>query len=82
MMVGIAYGMPFELDQFGLFHVSMHIDATTYSNNGGHPLVTLTSKDSNGKIVLFSKRFCQASKVGHSSGCFKQSFLCLLENMC
>jgi hypothetical protein len=25
MMVGIAYGMPFELEQFGLFHVSMHI---------------------------------------------------------
>ncbi len=39
MMVGIVYGMPFELDQFGLFHVSMHIDATANSYNEGHPLV-------------------------------------------
>jgi hypothetical protein len=32
MMVGIANGMPFELEQFELFHVSMHIDATADSN--------------------------------------------------
>jgi hypothetical protein len=31
MMVGIAYGMPFELEQFGLFHVSMHTEATSDS---------------------------------------------------
>jgi hypothetical protein len=31
-MVGIAYGMPFDLEQFGLFHVSMHIDAKADSN--------------------------------------------------
>jgi hypothetical protein len=30
MMVGIEYGMPFELEQFGLFHVSMYIDATSH----------------------------------------------------
>jgi hypothetical protein len=35
IMVGIASGMPFELEQFGLFHVSMHIDATLDSNNKG-----------------------------------------------
>jgi hypothetical protein len=46
MMVGIAYAMPFELEQFGLFHVSMHIDATADSNKEGRPLVTVTSKDS------------------------------------
>jgi hypothetical protein len=34
VMVGIAYAMPFELEQFGLFHVSMHIDATADSNKG------------------------------------------------
>jgi hypothetical protein len=28
-MVGIAYGT-FELEQFGIFHVSMHIDATCF----------------------------------------------------
>jgi hypothetical protein len=33
MMVGIACGMPFELEQFGLFHASMHIDATADSTN-------------------------------------------------
>jgi hypothetical protein len=25
MMFSIAYGVPFELEQFSLFHVSMHI---------------------------------------------------------
>jgi hypothetical protein len=35
MMVGIAYGMPFELEQFGLFHVSMHIDTSTDTNKEG-----------------------------------------------
>jgi hypothetical protein len=29
IMVGIARGMPFELEQLGLFHVSLHIDATS-----------------------------------------------------
>jgi hypothetical protein len=50
MMVGIAYGMPYELEQFGLFHVSMHIDATSDSNKEERPLVTVTSKDSYGHI--------------------------------
>jgi hypothetical protein len=53
MMVGIAYGMPFELEQFGLFHVSMlHIDATSDSNKEEHPLVTVTSKDSCGHMFF------------------------------
>ena len=37
MMVGIAYAMPFELDQFALFHVSLHIDATSDNNKEGWP---------------------------------------------
>jgi hypothetical protein len=28
-MLGIAYGTLFEVEQFGLFHVSMHIGDTT-----------------------------------------------------
>jgi hypothetical protein len=39
MMLGLAYGMPFELEQFGLFHVSLHIDATTDTNKEGPPFV-------------------------------------------
>jgi hypothetical protein len=57
MMVGIAYGMPFELDQFGLFHVSMHIDATADSNKEGRPLVTVTSKDSYGRMFFVLRAF-------------------------
>ena len=45
MMVGIAYGMPFELEQFGLFHVSLHIDATADTMKEAWPLVNVTSKD-------------------------------------
>ena len=52
MMVGIAYGMPFELQQFELFHVSLHIDATADSNKEGRPLVTVTSKDSFGHMFF------------------------------
>ena len=57
MMVGIAYGMPFELEQFGLFHVSMHIDATADSNKEGRPLVTVTSKDSYGRMFFVLRAF-------------------------
>jgi hypothetical protein len=57
MMVGIAYAMPFELKQFDLFHVCMHIDATADSNKEGRPLVTLSSKDSYGKMFLILRCF-------------------------
>jgi hypothetical protein len=52
MMVGIAYGMPFELEQFGLFHVSLHIDTTSDTNMEGRLLVTVTSKDSYGRMFF------------------------------
>jgi sensor c-di-GMP phosphodiesterase-like protein len=52
LMVSIAYAMPFELQQFNLFHVCLHIDATADSNKEGRPLVTLSSKDSYGKMFL------------------------------
>jgi predicted cupin superfamily sugar epimerase len=32
MMVGIAFAMPFEIQQFELLHVCMHIDVTPDSN--------------------------------------------------
>ena len=57
MMVGVAYGMPFELDQFGLFHVALHIDATADTNIEGRPLVTVTSKDSYGKMFFVLRAF-------------------------
>ncbi len=57
MMVGIAYGMPYELEQFGLFHVSLHIDATADTNKEGRPLVTVTSKDSYGRMFFVLRAF-------------------------
>jgi hypothetical protein len=57
MMVAISYGMPFELDQLSLFHVSLHIDATSDTNKEGCPFVTVTSKDSYGKIVVVLRAF-------------------------
>ena len=41
MMIGIAWVLPFELKQFQLFHVVIHVDATMKTN-----LVTVPSKDS------------------------------------
>jgi hypothetical protein len=57
MMVGIAYGMPFEIKQFGLFHVSLHIDATFNTNKEGRLLVTVTSKDSYGRMFFVLRAF-------------------------
>jgi hypothetical protein len=57
MMVAIAYGMPFELAQFALFHVSLHIDATSDTNKEGRPFVTVTSKDSFGKMFFVLRAF-------------------------
>jgi hypothetical protein len=57
MMVGIAYAMPFEIQQFDLFHVCMHIDATADSNKEGRPLVTVSSKDSYGKMFIVLRAF-------------------------
>jgi hypothetical protein len=58
MMVGIAYSMPFEIKQFGLFHVSLHIDATFNTIKEGRPLVsTVTSKDSYGRMFFALRAF-------------------------
>jgi hypothetical protein len=51
MMVGLAFAVPFEIRQFELFHVCLHIDATSDSNKEGRPLVTLSSKDSYGNVT-------------------------------
>jgi hypothetical protein len=57
MMVGIAYAMPYEVSQFQLFNVCLHIDATADSNKEGRPLVTVSSKDSYGKMFLILRAF-------------------------
>jgi hypothetical protein len=57
MMVGIAYAMPFEVWQFRLFNVCLQIDATVDSNKEGHPLVTVSSKDSYGKMCIVLRAF-------------------------
>jgi hypothetical protein len=57
MMVGIAYAMPYEVKQFHLFNVCLHIDATANSNKKGRPLVTVSSKDSYGKMFIVLRAF-------------------------
>jgi hypothetical protein len=57
MMVGIAYAMPYEVQQFQLFNVCLHIDATADSNKEGRPLVTISSKDSYGKMSIILRAF-------------------------
>jgi hypothetical protein len=57
MMVGIVYAMPYEVKQFQLFNVCLHIDATAASNKEGRPLVTVSSKDSYGKMFMVLRAF-------------------------
>ena len=57
MMVGIAYAMPYEVRQFELFNVCLHIDATADSNKEGRPLVTVSSKDLYGKMFIVLRAF-------------------------
>jgi hypothetical protein len=57
MMVGVAYGMRFELDQFRLFHISLQIDATSDTKKEGRPLVTVTYKDSYGCMFFVLQAF-------------------------
>jgi hypothetical protein len=52
MMVGIVFATPFEIQQFKLFHICCHIDATGDTNKEGRPLVMLTSKDVYGKLFI------------------------------
>jgi hypothetical protein len=57
MMVGIPYAMPYEVRKFRLFNVCLHIDATADSNKEGRPLVTVSSKDSYGKMFIVLRAF-------------------------
>jgi hypothetical protein len=56
-MVGIAYAMPYEVRQFQLSNVCLHIDATADSNKEGRPLVTISSKYSYGKMFIDLRAF-------------------------
>ena len=78
MMVGIAYGMPFELKQFELFHVSMHIDATADSNKEGRPLVTVTSKDSFGHMFFVLRAFLPSEQSWAYKWLFQTMFPSLI----
>ncbi len=78
MMVGIAYGMPFELQQFELFHVSMHIDATADSNKEGRPLVTVTSKDSFGHMFFVLRAFLPSEQSWAYKWLFQTVFPALI----
>jgi hypothetical protein len=78
MMVGIAYGMPFELEQFELFHVSMHIDATADSNKEGRPLVTVTSKDSFGHMFFVLRAFLPSEQSWAYKWLFQTVFPALI----
>jgi len=71
MMVGVAYTTPHELKQFQLFHQVLHADATADSNKEGHPLFTITGKNS---LVECSRQFapsCLLSKPGPFIRCSK-----------
>jgi hypothetical protein len=74
IMVGIAYAMPFELQQFDIFHVCMHSNATADSNKEGHPLVILSSKDLYGKLFLILRCF-MPSKQSWAYKCLFQTVL-------
>jgi hypothetical protein len=78
LMVGLACAMPFELQQFGLFHVSMHIDATADSNNEGRPLVTVTSKDSYGKMFFVLRAFLPSEQSWACKWLFQTVFPVLI----
>ena len=80
MMVGIAYAMPFEIKQFELFHVCMHIDATADSNKEGRPLVTVSSKDSYGKMFIVLRAFLPNEQSWAYKWLFQTVFPALLGN--
>jgi hypothetical protein len=67
MMLGIAYAaMPYEVQQFQLFNVRLHIDATADSNKEGRPLVTVSSKDSYGKMFIVLRAYFLPNKQSWS----------------
>ncbi len=75
MKVGIAYSMPFELEQFGLFHVSMHIlMLLQIQTKKVKPLLLSLPKLPIVACSLFSGPSYQVSKARLTSGCFKLSF--------
>ena len=78
MVVSVAYVTPFELRQFQLFHCVIQIDATADSNNEGRPLVTVTSKDSNGKMFTLLRAFLANQQAWSFKWLFQVVFPVLL----
>jgi hypothetical protein len=75
MMVGIAYAMPYEVQQFQLFHVCMHADGTADSNKEGCPLVTVLSKDSYCKMFIVIHAFLPTNEQSWSYKWFFQTII-------
>ena len=78
MVVSLAYVTPFELRQFKLFHLVLHIDATADTNNEGRPLLTVTAKDSNGKMFTVLRAFLANEQAWSFKWLFQSVFPVLL----
>ena len=63
MMVGVAFALPYEINRFKAFHIVMHIDATSSTNNENQPLLTITSKDNNGKMFNVIRAFLPSEQA-------------------
>lgn len=80
MMVAVAYVTPDELRQFQLFHSVLHIDATADTNKEGRPLVTVSSKDSNGKMFIVMRSYLPNEQAWVYQWLFQTVFPALLGN--
>ena len=66
------------MKQFKLFHCVLHIDATADSNNEGRPLVTVTAKDSNGRMFTVLRAFLPNEQAWSFKWLFQVVFTSLL----
>ena len=78
IMVGIAFGLPFELKQFKIFHSIVHVDATMDTNLEKRPLVTITCKDSFGQMFTALRVFLPNEKAYSFKWLFLTVFPALL----
>jgi hypothetical protein len=78
MVVGLAFTTPAEIRQFRLFHTVLHIDATADTNNENRPLVTVSSKDSTGKMFMVLRCFMPNEQAWAYKWLFKVVFPALL----
>ena len=60
--MGIAWVIPCEKRLFEMFPQVVLVDTTNDTNNEGRPLLTMTGKDSNGKMFTFLRAFLPNEK--------------------